>query len=120
VVVVAPRQYAGRLRARYLVRRRFFEGTIHFSPDSSKLGLWMTALLPAKAGSAGRPSVSELWVLPIHEGMRFSCLRRWPTRRIMRRHSAGCPTAVTSLSAIPYPRPGFTCGSPTPTARIHG
>jgi len=88
------------------VGRRFFEGTIHFSPDSSKLGLWMTALLPAKAGSAGRPSVSELWVLPIQGGMPVHFPSPVADSPNYASAFSWLPDSRHIVSAIPYPRPG--------------
>jgi Tol biopolymer transport system component len=81
--------------------RGYAEATLHFSPDGSKLGAWVT--LPA---AEVRRAQAEFWVLPIGDTAPY--LAPLPANDL-----AGFPAAFSwlpdsrrILSALPYPNPG--------------
>src|SRR5262249_15256196 len=88
-------------------KRKFFEGSVAFSPDGSKLGAWITEV-PADHGAAGisraRPA---FWVVPLAGGgdprvapsptpslPNYAAVFNW------------LPDSRHIVSALPYPRPG--------------
>ena len=68
----------------------YSDATLHFSPDGSKLGVWVS-LWRDKADRV-QP---EFWVIPVGGAAPYMpCLRR-QTLRTMRLHSVGLPTVGT-------------------------
>jgi Tol biopolymer transport system component len=85
-------------RPPFTVERSYTGGTVHFSPDGSKLGLWVNRL--------GTEEAAEFWVLPM--GSAAPRLVPSPVADLVgfSPRFSWLPDSRRVVSALPSPRPG--------------
>jgi serine/threonine protein kinase/Tol biopolymer transport system component len=84
-----------------LGRRRFFEGTLNFSPDGSRVGAWLSEV----PGAGGRVR-TQFWVLPMGGGVPRTVPAPTPNMPNYAAPFSWLPDSRHIVSALPAPRPG--------------
>jgi serine/threonine protein kinase len=94
----APVRYS---RQPFGAQRGFLDAALHFSPDSSKLGVWVEPQLRAE-----QPLRTQFWVLPMDDAAPY--LAPLPASDLPNFAApfSWLPDSRQVLSALPFPRPG--------------
>jgi Tol biopolymer transport system component/tRNA A-37 threonylcarbamoyl transferase component Bud32 len=86
--------------------RKFFEGSVNFSPDGSKLGAWITETPTGPTASGSGKPIPAFWVLPLATGQPHVVPSPTPNLPNYAATFSWFPDSRHIVSALPYPRPG--------------